>query len=298
MRQTHPAGEKQFVDFAGNYRAGVRRVHRGGAGRQDLRRGPGGIELHLRPSPVQRGIARLDRRPFRLNHWARVPKAVSRQGPRPSAASPPSRTTVTVEQKRDILVSCLYVATFMAQDRPASLPVENSSWRVVRLDARRRSIDIVIVVHFTPEVEGPNPRTRSTGSMRRFSAAVSSTRMFRFTGEPGSQAASLRTNLSPAKKRAARLSGPKDVFDGDNAGPGRRRLVVTISGRARQLVGRRHRPTEPWAASGATRRGRSQESRCGGVLGRPYVPTSSAPWSLLACRSFGLTFCFSFRHFG
>ena len=51
MRQTHAAGEKLFVDFAGDTAAGVRRAHRRGAGGPDVRRGARGVELHLRGSP-------------------------------------------------------------------------------------------------------------------------------------------------------------------------------------------------------------------------------------------------------
>jgi hypothetical protein len=52
---------------------------------------------------------------------------------------------------------------------------------------------------------------------------------------------SLRTDLSPAKK-SARLSGPRDVFDGDNGGPGRGRPALAIRDRAQQLVGPKTSP--------------------------------------------------------
>jgi hypothetical protein len=67
MRQTHAAGEKLFVDFAGD----TLPVFDGLTGEvraaKSLRRGAGGIELHLRPSPVQGGV---DIGGFGLREWA------------------------------------------------------------------------------------------------------------------------------------------------------------------------------------------------------------------------------------
>ncbi|MGY4372740.1 hypothetical protein ACVWZ3_000379 [Bradyrhizobium sp. i1.3.6] len=64
-----PRGRRKAVrGLRRRYRAGVRRAYRGGARRQDLRRGHGSVELHIRPSPVQRGAARLDRRPCGCAH--------------------------------------------------------------------------------------------------------------------------------------------------------------------------------------------------------------------------------------
>jgi transposase len=50
MRQTHAAGEKLFVDFAGDTMPVFDGLTGGGARRQDLRRGHGSVELHIRPS--------------------------------------------------------------------------------------------------------------------------------------------------------------------------------------------------------------------------------------------------------
>ena len=66
MRQTHAAGEKLFVDYAGDRRAGRHRsAHRRDAHGADLRRRAGRIELHLRQGDLDAGACRLDRRPRR-----------------------------------------------------------------------------------------------------------------------------------------------------------------------------------------------------------------------------------------
>jgi hypothetical protein len=83
MRQTHPAGEKLFVDFAGDTVPvfdGLTEEVRA----QDLRRGPGGIELHLRPSPARHcptGSALLSMRsPSRMGCRRRSSATISRPG--------------------------------------------------------------------------------------------------------------------------------------------------------------------------------------------------------------------------
>ena len=62
MRQTHGAGEKLFVDYAGTtlqvIDAATGEVHRGAALRRRARR----LELHLRRGDLDPGAGRLDRR--------------------------------------------------------------------------------------------------------------------------------------------------------------------------------------------------------------------------------------------
>jgi hypothetical protein len=62
MRQTHVAGERLVVDYAGD---GVPVVidRLTGEIRADLRRGIGRVELHLRQGDLDAGAAQLDRRP-------------------------------------------------------------------------------------------------------------------------------------------------------------------------------------------------------------------------------------------
>jgi hypothetical protein len=66
MRQSHAAGDKLFVDYAGD---GVPVVidwaHRRAAHRADFRRGARRIELHLRAGDLDAGARRLNRRPRR-----------------------------------------------------------------------------------------------------------------------------------------------------------------------------------------------------------------------------------------
>ena len=71
MRQTHVAGEKLFVDFAGDTMPVFDAITGEVRDSQDLRRGAGGLELHLCRSPLQRGAAGLDRGP---RQRARVPR--------------------------------------------------------------------------------------------------------------------------------------------------------------------------------------------------------------------------------
>ena len=81
MRQTHAAGEKLFVDWAGDTvpvfdaATGMERS------RPHLRRGAGGVQLHLRRGPLERGAAGVDRRPRqRLHrHWRRTRRRGVRQ---------------------------------------------------------------------------------------------------------------------------------------------------------------------------------------------------------------------------
>ena len=61
MRQTHRAGEKLFVDYAGQTSRGHRSAHRRGAHRADLRRGPRRVQLHLCRGDLDTDTARLDR---------------------------------------------------------------------------------------------------------------------------------------------------------------------------------------------------------------------------------------------
>ena len=66
MRQSHAAGDKLFVDYAGDRRAGGDRpAHRRAAHRADLRRSARRIELHLRAGDLDAGARRLDQRPRR-----------------------------------------------------------------------------------------------------------------------------------------------------------------------------------------------------------------------------------------
>ena len=59
------------------HRGGVRRPDGGSPRRQDLRRPSLGVELHLRRGPLQRGAARLDRRPRQCTRLlGGVPKAI------------------------------------------------------------------------------------------------------------------------------------------------------------------------------------------------------------------------------
>ena len=62
MRQTHVAGEKLFVDFAGDTVPVFDADDRRGAARPHLRRGAGRVQLHLRRGALERGACRLDRR--------------------------------------------------------------------------------------------------------------------------------------------------------------------------------------------------------------------------------------------
>ncbi len=58
MRQTHRAGEKLFVDYAGQTIAVMRSAHRGSAHRTDLRRRAGRLELHLRRGDLDPAVWR------------------------------------------------------------------------------------------------------------------------------------------------------------------------------------------------------------------------------------------------
>ena len=62
MRQIHIAGEKLFVDYAGEHRAHRRRGHRRDHPGPDLRGHAGRIELHLRLRHAAPDHRRLDRR--------------------------------------------------------------------------------------------------------------------------------------------------------------------------------------------------------------------------------------------
>ena len=71
MRQTHVAGEKLFVDFAGDTVPVVDGLSGEVARRQDLRRGARRVELHVRAGALERGARRLDRRPRRRARLSR-----------------------------------------------------------------------------------------------------------------------------------------------------------------------------------------------------------------------------------
>src|SRR5450432_1604676 len=59
MRQTHPAGERLFVDYARRHGAGVRSNDEHGASRPHLRRHARSLQLHLRRGPLVRRAWRL-----------------------------------------------------------------------------------------------------------------------------------------------------------------------------------------------------------------------------------------------
>jgi Sigma-70, region 4 len=63
MRQTHAAGERLFVDYAGDGVPVVIDRLTGEIRGADLRRRAGSVELHLRQGDLDAGAARLDRRP-------------------------------------------------------------------------------------------------------------------------------------------------------------------------------------------------------------------------------------------
>src|ERR1700731_1568936 len=63
MRQSHAAGDKLFVDYAGDGVPVV--IDRRTARRADLRRGTRRIQLHLRTGDLDAGARRLDQRPRR-----------------------------------------------------------------------------------------------------------------------------------------------------------------------------------------------------------------------------------------
>ena len=66
MRQTHVGGEKVFVDFAGDTIDIFDPHHRRSARHEAVRRGDGGLELHLRRGLPEREPVRLDRRACQL----------------------------------------------------------------------------------------------------------------------------------------------------------------------------------------------------------------------------------------
>ena len=63
MRQTHAAGERLFVDYAGDGVPVVIDRLTGEIRMAQIRRRAGGLELHLRQGDLDAGAARLDRRP-------------------------------------------------------------------------------------------------------------------------------------------------------------------------------------------------------------------------------------------
>ena len=63
MRQSHAAGERLFVDYAGQTVTDHRRGHRARCAGAGLRRRAGGVELHLRRGELDPEPAGLDRRP-------------------------------------------------------------------------------------------------------------------------------------------------------------------------------------------------------------------------------------------